>query len=250
MENKSKNTTIQKGDPFVLTNYRPIALANTIYKFFASTLTSILLAYGERYQILHDSQEGFRAERCTSRQLQLLIAAVEDAQFTNQDIYLLYIDFKNAFGSIDHARLLVIMKDLGYPEDAVKLVGNIYSQSNTTFTDEHFGQTQKIPIQRGTIQGDILSPYLFIIFLEPLLRWLQRGKNGYTLGTSKITINTAAYADDLAIIANKLTIIQPQLNKLDKYYEWAGMDLGITKCTITGCPNKSKMNQETFKVQI
>ena len=133
----------KKGDPFVLINHRPIALANTIYKFFTSTLTSILLAYSERHQILHDSQEGFRAKRCTSRQLQLLIAALEDAQFMDQDIYLLYIDFKNAFGSIDHTRLLTIMKDLGYLEDAVKLVGNIYSQSNTIFNGEHFGQTQK-----------------------------------------------------------------------------------------------------------
>ena len=72
----------------------------------------------------------------------------------------MYIDFKNAFGSIDHTRLLAIMKDLGYPEDVVKLVGNIYSHSNTIFTGVYFGQTQKIPIQRGTIQGDILSPYL------------------------------------------------------------------------------------------
>ena len=81
----------------------------------------------------------FRAERFTFRQLQLLIAALEDAQFTNQDIYLLYIDFKNAFVSIDHARLFAIMKDLGYPKDVVQLVGNIYSQSNTIFTGEHFG---------------------------------------------------------------------------------------------------------------
>ena len=142
------------------------------------------------------------------------------------------------------------MKDLGYPEDAVRLVRNIYAHSNTIFTGEHFGQTQKIPIQRGTIQGDTLSPYLFIIFLEPLLRWLQNGKLGYTLGTSKVTINSATYADDLAIITNKLTSLQSQLNKLDKYCEWAGMDLDITKCAITGCPNKSKMNQETFKAQI
>ena len=240
----------KKGDPSLLSNHRLIALANTIYKLFTSSLTLILSAYGERHQILHHSQEGFRAERCTSRQLQLLIASLEDAQFTNQDIYLLYIDFKNAFGSIDHARLLAIMKDLGYPEDAVKLVGNIYSQSNTIFIGEHFGQTQKIPIQRGTIQGDNFSPYLFIIFLEPLLRWLQSSKHGYTLGTSKVTINSAAYADDLAIITNKLTSLQNQLNKLDKYCKWAGMDLGITKCAITGCPNKSKMNQETFKAQI
>ena len=119
-----------------------------------------------------------------------------------------------------------MMKDLGYLKDAVNLVGNIYSHSNTIFTSEYFGQTQKIPIQTGTIQGDTLSPNLFIIFLEPLLHWLQRGKYGYTLNTSKITINLAAYIDDHAIIGNKLTSLQIQLNKLDKYYEWAELDLG------------------------
>ena len=59
----------KKGNPHNLTNHRPIALANTIYKLFTSTLTSILSAYGEKFQILHENQEGFRAERCTARQL-------------------------------------------------------------------------------------------------------------------------------------------------------------------------------------
>ena len=93
MENQPNNITIQKGDPSLLTNHKSIALANTIYKFFTSTLTSILSTFGEKHQILHDSQKGFRAERCISRQLQLLIGALEDAKFTNKDIYLLYIDF-------------------------------------------------------------------------------------------------------------------------------------------------------------
>ena len=240
----------KKGNPSQLTNHRPIALANTIYKFYTSTLTSILSAYGEKYQILHDSQEGFRAERNTSRQIQLLIAALEDAKFTNQDIYILYIDFKNAFGSIDHARLLAIMKDFGYPTGSINLIGNIYSQSSTIFIGEHFGKTLPIPIQRGTIQGDTLSPYLFIIFLEPLLRWLQQGNNGYIFGTSKVKSSSAAYADDLAAIANKLESLQIQLNKLDKFCAWAGMDLGIPKCAVTGCPNKSKLLPVTFKTLI
>ena len=51
-------------------------------------------AYGEKHQILHDSQEGFREERSTSRQFQFLIATLEDVRSTNQDIYLLYTDFK------------------------------------------------------------------------------------------------------------------------------------------------------------
>jgi len=168
----------KKSNPSHLTNHRPIAFANTIYKFFTSILTYMLAAYGEKHQILHDSQEGFRAERSTARQLQLLIATLEDARFTNQDLHLLYIDLKNAFGSLDHARLLSIIKDLGYPETAVSLIGNIYSQSNTIYIGEYFGKTKPIPIQRGTIQGNTLSPYLFLIFLKPILRWLHRGRNG------------------------------------------------------------------------
>ena len=112
------------------------------------------------------------------------------------------------------------MKDLGYPTDSINLIGNIYSHSSTIFTGDYFGKTLPIPIQRGTIQGDTLSPYLFI-FLEPLLRWLQQGNNGYTFGTSKVKISSAAYADDLAAIANKLETLQTQLNKLDKFCEWA-----------------------------
>ena len=62
--------------------HRPVALANAIYKLFTSTLTLILSAYDKRHQILHDSHEGLRAERCTFRQLKLYRAALEDAQFT------------------------------------------------------------------------------------------------------------------------------------------------------------------------
>ena len=151
---------------------------------------------------------------------------------------------------MDHARLLAITKDLGYPEDAVTLIGNIYSNSNTIFTGEHFGKTKPIPIQRDTIQGDTLSPYLFLISLEPLLRWLQKGKHGYTFGTSKLTINSAAYADDLAAITDNLQPIQTQLNKLEKYCDWAGMNLEVPKCAIIGCPNQTKLKPETFKAKI
>ena len=168
----------KKEDPTQLANYRPIALANTIYKLYTSTITTLLTSYGEQHRLLHFSQEGFRPQRNTSRQIQMIIASLKDARLTNQDIYITYIDFKNAFGSIDHARLLALMEDLGYPKDAVEIVGNIYTNSTTSFTGTHFGTTPPINVSRGTIQGDTLSPYLFIIFLEPLLRWLEKDNIG------------------------------------------------------------------------
>jgi hypothetical protein len=253
--NKSHPTSLtillyKKSNPTILTNHRPISLTNKIYKFFTITITAQLVNYGEKYQILQNSQEGFRQERCTSRQLQILIVALEDSRLTLQDIYLLYIDFKNAFGSIDHARLLAIMADLGYPQDAINLIGNIYSNSSTIFSGSYFGKTKPVHIQRSTIQEDTLSPYIFIISLEPLLRWLERGNLGYELKTSQYILNSAAYADDLAIITNNIKHIQPQINKIDKLCQWAGMELGIPKCAITGYPNNKPMPATTFKTYI
>ena len=142
-------------------------------------------------------------------QIQMLIVALEDARLTNKDIYLTYIDFKNAFGFIDHARLFAIMTDLGYPLDAIKIVGNIYNHSTTAITGNYFGTIPPIKINCGPMQGDTLSLYLFIIFLEPLLRWLEKDNIGYHFNTFPFTYTTSVYADDLAIITDKIQHIQP-----------------------------------------
>jgi hypothetical protein len=167
----------------------------------------------------------------------MLIVALEDSKLTKQDIYLLYIDLKNVIGSIDHVKLLAIMANLGYPHDAINLIGNIYTHSSTSFFGTYFGRINSVHIQRGTIQGDSLNPYFFIIFLEPLLRWLERDNHSYSFKISKSTIRSAAYVDNLVILTDNINSIQPQINRIDKFCKWIGMDLRITKCAITECHN-------------
>ena len=86
----------------------------------------------------------------------------------------MYIDFTSAFNTIDHDKLLCIMRDLGFTRDAIQVVQNLYTDAKTKVRLPYV-ETDAISIERGTIQGDTLSPFLFIIFLEPLLRWLQSG---------------------------------------------------------------------------
>jgi hypothetical protein len=76
--------------------------------------------------------------RNTARQIQAIIVVLEDAKFTNKDIFQTYINFKNAFGSIDQPRLFVIKEDLGYPPNAIELGGNIYVESTPSFKGTHF----------------------------------------------------------------------------------------------------------------
>lgn len=61
----------------------------------------------------------FIPQRNTTRQIQIILVAWEDNKLTNNNIYLAYIDFRIAFGSIDRVRLLALMVDLGYPKDTI-----------------------------------------------------------------------------------------------------------------------------------
>ena len=58
-------------------NYKPIALACTIYELYTNTLTTLLSSFGEFHKILHQSQEGFKAKQNTSHQIQTIKVALE-----------------------------------------------------------------------------------------------------------------------------------------------------------------------------
>ena len=224
----------KKGDPLHLQSWRPIALANTLYKTWTSMVTHVRLTYGERQGIIGSAQEGFRRYRNTSRQLRMAILMIDDAALYHQDLYSLYIDFSSAFNTVNHEQLILVMHKLSFPSVAISTVQDIYINACTKISTPA-GDTDDIPIGRGTIQGDTLSPYLFLVFIEPLLRWLQHGGRGYALGglgTTKSlkTVAALAYADDLNALTNDLSNLKLQAEKVGRFSNWSGMEVNAKKC--------------------
>jgi ribonuclease HI len=180
----TESTTIllhKKGDKFLPGNFRPIGLAGTLYKLWTSNVTHVMLHHALRNNMLHVCQEGGILQRSSHRQLENLINAFEDAHHTKQDIFLTYLDFSSAFNMVNHDQLLRTMYDIGLPRDAIEVVKDLYSEHRTTISLP-VGKTNPITVTRGTIQGDPLSPLLFLIYIEPLLRWLHVGGRGYKFG--------------------------------------------------------------------
>jgi hypothetical protein len=179
----TSNTALlyKKHDPLEVKNYRPIGLTNTMYKLWTGVLTEVLSTQAERYQVMSACQEGFRPYRNTIRQLTTVVNVLEDARLHQQDVYMMFIDFTSAFNTTDHDKLLQIMYDMGFPNIAIDNIRGIYRMACTTVLTP-YGPTSPIPVGRGTIQGDTLSPFLFLVFMEPLLRWLHCGGRGYKFG--------------------------------------------------------------------
>ena len=222
---KTSNTILlykHKGDFTDLAQYRIIGLENTLYKLWTRMVQRAMVHHAETHGILTAGQAGFRPKQATHNQLEMLTMMLEDAQLYKRDLYLLQMDFSEAFDTIDQDKLLQVVYDLGYPMRAVEVVRDLYTNANTTFTLPS-GENVTVPIQRGTIQGDSLSPFLFILYMEPLLRWLSVGARGYHPGCAhtasnkhKHQVHNVSYADDVNVLTGNVADLKVQASKISQ----------------------------------
>jgi hypothetical protein len=161
----------QKGDPSLLDNYRPIALMNNLLKLWTALINDTCSVYAETHGILSDQQDGFRQHRSIHDALSPIIMTMEDAKLHKKDIYVMYADFKGAFNAADDRIMFKHMRQLGMPPTFVDKCEHLYGVSTTDYITPH-GPTPSIDINRGTLLGDTLSPFLFTLFLGSFLRWL------------------------------------------------------------------------------
>jgi ribonuclease HI len=239
---KESNTVLlykNKGSPLELKYYRPIALANTLYKLWTRMVTFVLNDFAEKNRVLSRMQAGFRNKNRTTDQLQMVVQALQDAHLNSQDIYTMLIDFSSAFNTINHDKLLMVMYDLGFPTDAIEVVRDLYTNATTTFCTP-YGATAQVPVDRGTLQGDSLSPFLFLIYMEPLLRWIHYGGRGYQFGAltgedrAKHHLSSVAFADDLTMFCANIPDLHAQADKLSQYADWADLEVNTGKTSVTG----------------
>jgi hypothetical protein len=78
---------------------------------------------------------------------------------------------------MDYRILFQLMEGYGFQRSYIAACKQLYAASSTYYMTIH-GNMESIQILRGPLQGDTLSPFLFTIFMEPLLRWLAVGSRG------------------------------------------------------------------------
>ena len=117
-----------------------------------------------------------------------------------ENIYFSFIDYAKDFDCVDHNKLWKILKEMGTPDHLTYLLRNLYAGQEATVRTGH-GTTDWFQIGKGVCQGCILSPCLFNLYAEYIMRHagLEEAQAGIKIAGRNI--NNLRYADDTTLMA-------------------------------------------------
>ena len=97
------------------------------------------------------------------------VGSSKKQESSRKNIYFCFTDYAKAFDYVDHNTLWRILKEMGIPDYLTCLLRNLYAGQEATFRTGH-GTTDWFQIGKGVRQGCILSPCLFNLYAEYIMR--------------------------------------------------------------------------------
>uniref|UniRef100_A0A8C6XN85 Reverse transcriptase domain-containing protein n=1 Tax=Naja naja TaxID=35670 RepID=A0A8C6XN85_NAJNA len=209
-------------------NYRPISLLNVDYKIFMTIIAERFKRILNKF--ISADQNGFLPQRHLRNNIRVTLDILEYYEEHSADqAALLFLDAQKAFDNVKWEFILQQIKFLNLGPKFINVITSIYQKQEAQILING-GLTKRFPIQKGTRQGCPLSPLLFIMTLEALIRMVQQESDIKGLKIKKEEFKLQAFADDLLFILE-----EPQtsglilLKKLEEFGLVAGLKINKDK---------------------
>jgi hypothetical protein len=217
-------------------NYRPVSLTCILCKVLESVVRDALVAHFTDNKLYTDCQHGFRKKRSCVTQLLQVMEDFTSLVDQSHDIDVVYCDFRKAFDSVPHERLLVKLAVYGICGDTLKWIRSFLS-GRTQQVKVGEAVSGKAKVISGIPQGSILGPILFTIFINDLPDSL--------ISTCKI------FADDTKIYdkASNNVNIQRDIYKLQEWCDLWNLYFNVSKCGVMHIGRKNPGFDYVMKIK-
>ena len=161
-----------------------------------------------------------------------------------KNIYFCFIDYAKDFDCVNHNKLWEILKEIGVPDHLTCLLRNLYAGQEATVRTGH-GTTDWFQIEKGVYQGCIVSPCLFNLYAEYIMRNAGQEETQAGIKIARRNINNLRYAGDTTLMAESEEELKSLLMNVKEESEKVGLKLSIQKTKIMASARRS--NQSILK---
>jgi len=224
-----------KSDPL---NYRPVSLTSIVCKILESIIRDHVVAYIKSVNKFSSKQFGFIQGRSTVLQLLQVIDEWTKILDTGGTVNCIYMDFKKAFDTVPHHRLLKKVESFGIKGPILKWIKDFLSgRCQHVVINGEKSQAEKVT--SGIPQGSVLGPLLFVLFINDL--------------PDNIKSQVFMFADDTKLY-REVTSIEDQTQlqiDLDKLQDWSNkwlLKFHPGKCKVLRIGTKTGLTKVPYKM--
>lgn len=188
-----------------------------------------LEAYCQGRGIISNTQRGFRSGMSTEDAIASFLSFVQEkraagpGRLRDKSVHACFVDFSKAYDSIPREWLWKKLSALGFGEQTVSYLRSAFRDYEIRISAAD-GLTEPITMQGGLPQGHVLSPFLFNLYLDDLLKQLDGiGQAGGGDGSARVL----AYADDVVILCEDAADLQARLDTLKEWSDTWGMKVNL-----------------------
>jgi hypothetical protein len=220
--------------------HRTIAIISHAAKILLRILNARV--YGKVDQQIGEEQFGFRKGRGTRDAIGVLRSIGERYNEKGKNVHVCFIDLEKAFDRVDWEKLLEILKRKGIDWKDRRLIRNLYLKQEIT-VKVGSSESEKCIIGRGVRQGCCLSPTLFNIYLEEIIRECVDGDQGVCIGGRRIVC--IRFADDMALVAESRQELGSILGRLSTTCRKFGMKINVGKTKVMTIGKNDEDDEKT-----
>ena len=214
----------KKGQKTKCDNWRGIALQSVGSKVLCQIILNRIQSKVEK--VLRDEQHGFRQNRSCCDLIFSLRVLLDESNEWQVQLLIVFIDFLKAFDSIHRGTIWKILVHYGIPTKIVNIIKALYHDIMCAVQTEG-GLTEWFSVQSGVRQGCILSPLLFAIVIDFVLRGCSFS-GGIQLNPLR-ELNDGDFADDVALITHDPEDMQRNINELGRMANAVGLSINANK---------------------
>ena len=240
----------KKGDPMCCNNYRGITVGTTLAKVYATILNHRLSEWTEKYRCRAQAQAGFRKDHRCSDNVFILRTLIEKCKSKGAKLYCCFVDFSKAFDTVPRSQLWQRLEALCIHGNMLTAIQSIYKLVQACVKTPG-GYTDTFTSEMGVLQGCILSPLLFGLFLDPLEEVLLDSNTKPPLLFDK-HLPAQFFADDSQLLSTTPEGLQSAIDAMQTFCTANGLtvNVGKTKIMVFGGGSKFewKYNDEPIEI--